>query len=337
MYIEYDKNGYIKIESLLACGMPFIFVTGGRGTGKTYGALKYILDSGRRCMWMRRTQTETDLINKPEFQPFKALNADTGRNIDTKKAAKGSAVFIDLDDPENVIGYTCALATISNMRGFDASDVELFVYDEFIPERHKAAIKEEGNALFNAYETLNRNRELQGRPPLQLLALSNSNRLDNEIFAALDIINICQDLKRNGEREYINTARGLAVFMLDNSPISEKKRLTALYKLTSGGTFSEMALDNQFADLAEHVSVKRNLREYIPLATVGRLAIYRHKSNRRYYVTGTRAGVFKNEFSDTDKERLAFIRTYPLLYDAYLKRRIDFSDYASEAAFRKLY
>lgn len=337
MYIEYDKNGYIKIESLLACGMPFIFVTGGRGTGKTYGALKYILDSGRRCMWMRRTQTETDLINKPEFQPFKALNADTGRNIDTKKAAKGSAVFIDLDDPENVIGYTCALATISNMRGFDASDVELFVYDEFIPERHKAAIKEEGNALFNAYETLNRNRELQGRPPLQLLALSNSNRLDNEIFAALDIINICQDLKRNGEREYINTARGLAVFMLDNSPISEKKRLTALYKLTAGGTFSEMALDNQFADLAEHVSVKRNLREYIPLATVGRLAIYRHKSNRRYYVTGTRAGVFKNEFADTDKERLAFIRTYPLLYDAYLKRRIDFSDYASEAAFRKLY
>ena len=72
MYIEYDNNGYIKIESLLACGMPFIFVTGGRGTGKTYGALKYILDSGRRCMWMRRTQTETDLINKPEFQPFKA-------------------------------------------------------------------------------------------------------------------------------------------------------------------------------------------------------------------------------------------------------------------------
>ena len=98
-----------------------------------------------------------------------------------------------------------------------------------------------------------------------------------------------------------------------------------------------MALDNQFADLAEHVSVKRNLREYIPLATVGSLAIYRHKSNRRYYVTGTRAGVFKNEFADTDKERLAFIRTYPLLYDAYLKRRIDFSDYASEAAFRKLY
>ena len=98
-----------------------------------------------------------------------------------------------------------------------------------------------------------------------------------------------------------------------------------------------MALDNNFADLDEHVSVKRNLREYIPLAVVGSIAVYRHKSNRRYYVTGTKAGVFKNEFADTDKDRLAFIRTYPLLYDLYLKRKIDFSDYASEAAFRKLY
>ena len=337
MYIEYDKLGYIKIEKLLSCGMPFIFVTGGRGTGKTYGALKYILESGKRCMWMRRTQTETDLINKPEFQPFKALNADLGRNIDTKRAAKGSAAFVDLDDPENIIGYTCALATISNMRGFDASDVDILVYDEFIPERHKAAMKEEGAALFNAYETLNRNRELQGRAPLQLLALSNSNRLDNEIFESLGIINICQNLKQSGEREYLDQNRGLAVFMLDNSPISDKKRDTALYKLTAGSAFSEMALDNNFADLDEHVSVKRNLREYIPLAVVGRIAVYRHKSNRRYYVTGTRAGVFKNEFADTDKDRLAFIRAYPLLYDLYLKRKIDFSDYASEAAFRKLY
>ena len=337
MYIEYDKLGYIKIEKLLSCGMPFIFVTGGRGTGKTYGALKDILQSGKRCMWMRRTQTETDLINKPEFQPFKALNADLGRNIDTKRAAKGSAAFVDLDDPDNIIGYTCALATISNMRGFDASDVDILVYDEFIPERHKAAIKNEGEALFNAYETINRNRELQDRPPLQLLALSNSNRLDNEIFESLKIINICQNLKQSGEREYLNPKRGLAVFMLDNSPISDKKRNTALYKLTAGSAFSEMALDNNFADLSEHVSVKRNLREYIPLAIVGRIAVYRHKSNRRYYVTETKSGVFKNEFANTDKDRLAFIRTYPLLYDLYLKRKIDFSDYASEAAFRKLY
>ena len=337
MYIKYDKNGYLKLDEILKCGQPFIFITGGRGTGKTYGALKDIVEHDKRVMWMRRTQNETDLINKSEFQPFKILNRDLGLNIDTEPISKGSAAFIDRDNPEHIYGYTCALSTISNMRGFDASDVDMIVYDEFIPERHKAAIKNEGDALFNAYETINRNRELQGRPPVQLLALSNSNRLDNEIFAALDIINICQEMKKNGELEYINNKRGLAVFMLDDSPIADKKKKTALYKLTEGSAFSEMALENTFSDLEEHKSVKRNIREYIPVAAVGDLGIYRHKSNGRYYVTRKRSGVFRSEFTTSDKDRRSFLRAYPLLYEQYLKRRVEFSDYMSEVLFRKLY
>lgn len=335
-YISYDKNGYIEIDTLLKCGMPFIFVTGGRGTGKTYGALKYVIESGRRVMWMRRTQNETDFINKDEFQPFKVLNSDLGLEIHPQTIAKGSVAYID-EDTSDIIGYSCALSTIANMRGFDASDVSILVYDEFIPERHKIAIKEEGQALFNAYETINRNRELQGRAPVQLLALSNSNRLDNEVFRSLEILNDLQNMKEAGEREYIDPARGLAIFMLDDSPISSKKRTTALYKLTKGGDFEKMALENDFSDLTEHNSVRRNLREYIPIATVGKIAIYRHKSNKCYYVTMKKAGTFKQNFDDTDKEKLAFIRVYPYFYDYYLRRKIEFSDYASEVAFKHLY
>ena len=336
-YITYDKNGYISIPDILKCGQPFIFVTGGRGTGKTYGALKYVLESGRRFMWMRRTQGETDMINKPEFQPFKVLNEDLERNIQPHPISKGSAAFIDEDADGDPLGYTCALSTIANMRGFDASDVELLIYDEFIPERHKSSMKAEGDALLNAYETLNRNRELQGRPPMQLLALSNSNNLDNAIFNDLGLVDIAEQMETLEKDEWIDEERGLAIFFLNRSPVSSKKGRTALYKFAAGSSYNEMALSNQFNDFREHKSVKRNLNEYIPIAQVGELCIYRHKSNHRYYGTRKKSGVFRNIYTNSEKDQLAFVRAYPLLYDLYLRKKIDFSDYASEILFRRLY
>ena len=40
-----------------------------------------------------------------------------------------------------------------------ASDI---IFAEFIPEAHERLIKNEAAALFNFYETINRNRELDG-------------------------------------------------------------------------------------------------------------------------------------------------------------------------------
>ena len=36
----YDSNGYVNIPEILKHEAVFIFIYGGRGTGKTYGALK---------------------------------------------------------------------------------------------------------------------------------------------------------------------------------------------------------------------------------------------------------------------------------------------------------
>ncbi len=334
----YDENGYVDIKAIVETGYPFIFITGGRGTGKTYGALKYVYENKVPFFWMRRTQDESDLIARPELQPFKAYNADTGHDIQPRTISKKSAGFFDMDaDPEHALGYTCALSTIAAMRGFDASDIQILVYDEFIPEEHRRPLKAEGAALMNAYETINRNRELQGREPLQLLALSNANRLGNEIFMYLGLSQPCADAKQNGEMFYVDEDRGVLVVMLDDSPISERKRNTALYRLADGTAFAGMALDNDFADLTEHKSVRRNLREYVPLVHAGELYIYRHKSDGRYYVTRKRSGVFRNEYGDSDTEQRRFTRAYPLLYVYYMKKRVDFSDFVSEELFKRTY
>ena len=146
---------------------------------------------------MRRTQAQADLINKSDFSPFKPVCDDKHIEITTAPVSKYNAKFIK---DEVVIGYTCALSTIANMRGFDASDVKLLIYDEFIPERHERPIKSEGSAFLNAYETMNRNRELKGKRPLTVLCLANAFDIANPIFLELGLVGIAEKMKQNGLR-----------------------------------------------------------------------------------------------------------------------------------------
>ena len=44
----YDSNGYVNIKGILETGCPFIFIWGGRGTGKTYGILKHAVENNKK-------------------------------------------------------------------------------------------------------------------------------------------------------------------------------------------------------------------------------------------------------------------------------------------------
>ena len=292
----YLKSGYLNVPYILHYNVPFIFVVGGRGTGKTYGALKYVLESETPFVYMRRTQSQADIISKPEFSPFKTVSRDTGIMVTSQPITKYNAAFYRAEqDGEKLIpagapiGYTMALSTVSNLRGFDASDVQIVLYDEFIPEKHERPLKNEADALFNAYETINRNRELSGRPAVKLLALSNANTLENPIFQQLDIIDKVYKMQKTGQTVTINEARGYAVVMLSESPISEAKDKTALYRLTRGSEFEQMAIANSYnIDFARPAAI--DLLQYAPICTVEGITIYQHKSLPRLYVTLHKSG-----------------------------------------------
>lgn len=292
----YLNNGYLNVPYILHYNVPFIFVVGGRGTGKTYGALKYVLESETPFVYMRRTQSQADIISKPEFSPFKTVSRDTGIMVTSQPITKYNAAFYRAEqDGEKLIpagapiGYTMALSTVSNLRGFDASDVQIILYDEFIPEKHERPLKNEADALFNAYETINRNRELSGRPAVKLLALSNANTLENPIFQKLEIIDKVYKMQKTGQTVTINEARGYAVVMLSESPISAAKDQTALYKLTRGSDFEQMAIANSYnIDFTRPAAI--DLIQYAPICTVEGITIYQHKSAPRLYVTLHKSG-----------------------------------------------
>lgn len=329
----YLDNGYLNIEKILSYKMPFNFIIGGRGTGKTYGALKYLYYSGTRFMLMRRTQAQCDLINKPEFNPFKALAADDDLNISVKSISKyNSLILEDNEEDYKILGYTCALSTIANMRGFDASDVKVLMYDEFIPERHERQIKNEGTAFLNAYETINRNRELKGSEPLQVLCLANAFNMANAIFLELGLVGIAEKMILKDNDLYINKDRGILICLLNDSAISKQKKETALYKISSGA-YTEMALNNDFAyNDASNIN-SQNLKEYKPLCTIGEITIYKHKANKKYYVSEHRLGSVENYKSD-EVGLMRYRKKYGLrLYSQYMRNNVIFENMLTKSLF----
>lgn len=328
-------NGFVNMPRLLASRLPFIFVVGGRGTGKTYGALEYVrkqaLD-GKKFIYMRRTQDQVDKISQDDFSPFKSVDELTGTITTVQKMAGKTFSFIDAPS-DKTLGYCFALSTFAKMRGFDASDVSTLVFDEFIPEKHERQIKNEAEAFFNAVETINRNRELTGGEPLQCVLLSNANNMGNPLFLELGLVSRATKMLSKGVDTYRDEKRGLMLVIIQNSPISEAKKQTALYKLTAGSSFQKMAIDNDFDEQCSNLR-HAPLKELRPLVGVGEITIYTHKSENWLYVSTHRTGsplTFGSSVAELNRFRLQ----YMWVWEAYMMRRVYFEEYLCELLLSK--
>ena len=162
--------------------------------------------------------------------------------------------------------------------------------------------------------------------------MSNANDISNEIFLSLGVVDKIDRMKKKGQSIYINKEKSLAIVDYQNAEISDRKKQTALYKLTEGSDFQKMAIENEF--LNEFSSEYRVLPlvECVPLVVVGEICIYTHKSLGKYYVsmhtTGT-APVFGS--GNTERERFKNAHFY--LWQAYLTRRIVFESRLAEILF----
>lgn len=336
----YLNTGYVNIDYCLGFKCPFTFVIGGRGTGKTFTSQKTCIENNRLYMLMRRTQAQADLISKAEFSPVNPVLEFMGRYPVIESASKYNGVIYSKETPDDEIkklhGYTAALSTFSNLRGFDGSSIDVLIFDEFIPERHERCIKNEADAFFNVYETINRNRELNGKSPLTALCLSNSNSLASPILSALNLVKTLEKMQNKGQQEYINTDLGIAIFLLYNSPISEMKERTALYRATQGTDFAKMALENDFSydDMTDVKSIPLNSGWKL-FASLGNMYLY--SKNNLWYISKHGAGIPGKQYDFTDIGIRKFVHDYPGSYQRIINHKIIYEDFSIKSTFTNIF
>lgn len=341
----YLDNGYLNASYFIDCNFPFCAIWGGRGTGKTYGFLQECIDRNLKFIYMRRTQTQVEILKSPELMPFKKLNKDRGWNINTFPVGKNVTGFYETIKNEkgklapagNPKGLLVPLSTFSNLRGFDASDCDVLYFDEFIPEKTERPIKNEAEAFFNAIETVSRNRELEGLPPLKVVLTSNANNMANPIFMYLSIVKSAEKLRFSETEISKFPKRGLLLCSLKKSKISKEKKNTALYKLTEGTDFEAMAIENEFA-YEERGRIKSEpLREYNPIVRVGEICIYKHKSDPdKIYVSEHYSGS-PDTYGTGEVSLARFKRVYLYLWREYMRDNIIFENYLCEILFTKYF
>lgn len=325
----YTSEGWLNMPAIIESGYPFIFIAAARGTGKTYGAIKYYIENKKSIMLLRRTQTEAELQMDPDGSAYYEPAADLGIEYAISKAGKNNArVFIGEDQAAFIAG----LSTFANIRGaFNFRNVTDIFYDEFIPEPHVKKIKDEGFALANLYESVNRNRELSGADPVRLLCAANSMNLANDTFIYFGLIKDAEEMIRTGEE--IRTIGDKLLIIPQHSPISERKAKTALYKNVSQ-EFSKMALNNEFV-LNDFTYVhKKVMKEFTAWLRVGDLTIWKHKSNKEFFVSMKPAQVNK-VYGSGYADLRRFQRDQWRLSGHYQDGRIRFADYYSLSLFEK--
>lgn len=331
---------YINIWDYKDDRFPFQIFIGGRGCGKTFSALSGALDLPDKFLYMRRTAQELDLMLDSEkygegANPFKPVNKLKNRNVGLAKIVKNMAGIYNRDMVDGKetpcgapIGYGVALSTISSIRSVDFSDCSDCIYDEFIPERHVRKIKNEGGALLNAYETICRNRELAGDPPLRLWLLANSNDIYNDIFIELGIVSDIEKMVARHKSDKYFRDRGLAVHLIaNNEEFVNAKSQTALYKLMEGSRFSDMALKNKFSYNDFSLIRHENLTGYRPICSIGKAFLYAKKGDTFVYVSYAPAKCHAYNI-DLEQDRKNFYNEYGRkIYKRFIYSTIIFESY----------
>ena len=331
----YDKNGFLNIPEI-AKTEPFIkCIIGGRGIGKTYGVLDYSYERGEKFVLLRTTQSEAEFLYNDDFNPFKSLNRDKGYDVHCERLNQYMGIFYEMvDDVKKIIGYVLALSTVSKIRGFDASasDVRRIIYDEFIPESHVKKIKNSGFALMNAYETINRNRELFGEPPCELWLLSNANTVDSDILLELNILPLHDKIKNS-----VAFNENILLIEPCESPISYRKSQTGIYKLSR--SFNSMSLDNKFVGHYDGNIKSMSLKNSALWITYNELQFYTFRDSNLVYVTLYKRKNDKPLYSygESDFEKKKFKNECGSLFNLYLNGSMYFENTKCEALFARIW
>lgn len=345
---------YVEAEAILRKWLPrniyFYYLCGGRGIGKTYGALDLCRKIGTgvfqideeeedsKFLYLRRTGVEAEATASPEACPFKKYNKKEGYDIYADFYGKlGFGSFFmsrETEEPMH-IGYCAALSTFSNLRGIDFSDVSLILYDECIPEnKNKRPIKDEGYLFLDMYETINRNRIMDGKKEVVVIFLSNPIDLGSVLLSQLELTPIFNNMIFKDQERYTDYNRCLHIEKYVNHPVSREKEKGVLYRFAQSTGYNDRALSGDFVQNDMTLIQKPNLGEYTPFVTLENLCIYKHKTENKWHISQI-LGKTKYNFRAFEREKFrdVFYWKYKLMV---VQRLVTYDNFNTKVVFEAM-
>ena len=329
----YTEAGWVNWDYIMQQRESIISVIGARGTGKTYGLFKWLIEHKQKFIYLRRLKSQLEECKKETGNPFKKLNTDLHCNIRPFPLA-GSVVFNHDDKSGECAAIGVALSVVANLRGVDYSDFDYIVFDEFIASDGERPIKHEFTAFLNFYETVNRNRELEGKASVKCIMLGNANKVSNPYMSGWHDMQRVLHMITGKQMVWRSPDQTRMIVLLLQSPISSLKSETVLYK-NANQDFISMAIDNAFR--TDETKIKSEpLREFKHIVSVGEIGIYKHKTDRRYYVSSTTC---KEPYYEAFGIELKMFAEDYYLFRAYymINKNVSFENFECELIFRELY
>ena len=326
---------------------PFQIYLGGRGVGKTFSTLdSYIEDKDGnikdpdegKFIYVREQATEIEISTDETANPFKKINAKKNYYIYPEYSSRTKIATFYREEENNqrfAVGYGVALSTFANLRGVDFSDVNDIVYDEFIKQHGSRKLKAAGSSLLHLYETINRNREIEGEEPVIMKLLANSVTLNSDILLAMNSVSTIAHMMTKRQYKATIPERRLYIELINKEDFKALKSETALYKLTKGSAFSEEALDNIFVEDDMSFVKKVPLNEYLPFCSFGKdYSMYMHKTRSEWYIAAkeTKSPIMLTPYQkDYLKSRFRIAYT-----ELSITRRVWYDSYGTKLVFDSL-
>ena len=225
-----SKNIWYDFQKVFSYSALLNFLIGERGCGKTYGAIKHVINrylkTGEEFIYLRRYKTELR-SSVPKF--FDAINANN--EFENKLYTKNNVFYCD-DKP---CGYAVCLSTANILKSTSYAKVKTIIFDEFILDKGcYHYLQNEVIQTLDIIETIGRLRDIK------VLFLGNAISITNPYFT---YFNLTLPYKSD-----IKTFKDglILVNYIKNEEYRKIKKESNFGKLIEGTSYGNYAIDNEF-------------------------------------------------------------------------------------------
>lgn len=313
---------YVDIEN---SDLAYVNVLiGARGPGKSFSMLKHRIEDSvadeterSKFIWLRDTETVIKKIaaGNSLTEPIERKTEGFPHVIIDKHEGSYSFILNPKSDNYRVLGHLMALSTFHNARGVSYEDVIDITWDEFIPEEGTIVRSHQGTLYLNMYESVNRNRELEGQPPVRMNFVSNSEDVYSDVLQDLGLSYIIEDMIAEGKTSFRDDDIWIEFIIAEE--FKKAKANTLLYRINRNEKFTNMALNNKFNNNMTLIKRTVNLKGSKGLLTVAnRYTLIQLADGSLYWKLGVWKGLIGY---DMDNEQEAIL--FRLLFNDKLRLR----------------